>query len=129
MVLSTMVIYSAIITIYAEPQTCWVGIVSTLAAFSPFSGQSLLSIYFFFLFRPFSINDHDDPLFHLDSGVPCDGNIKLLVMSFVDVNTNPLHPAYPSWGLLHSDVMFGSAILNMDMFYFIGWVIIWVVLL
>ena len=45
MVLFTMVIYSAIITIYAEPQMCWVGIVSTLAAFTPFSGQTPLSIF------------------------------------------------------------------------------------
>ena len=44
MIFIIMVIYSAIITIYAETQMHWVGIVSALAAFTLFSGQSLLSI-------------------------------------------------------------------------------------
>ena len=45
MIFIIMVIYSAIITIYAEPQLCWVGVVSALAAFTPFGGQTLLSIF------------------------------------------------------------------------------------
>jgi len=36
---------STIVTIYAEPQLSWVGIVSTLAAFTPFGGQTLSSIF------------------------------------------------------------------------------------
>ena len=43
MIFIIMVIYSAIITIYAETQMHWVGIVSALAAFTLFSGQSLLT--------------------------------------------------------------------------------------
>ena len=39
-----MVIDSAIITIYVEPQLCWVGVASTLAALTPFGGETLLSI-------------------------------------------------------------------------------------
>ena len=40
-----MVMDSAIITIYAESQLSWVGVVNTLAAFTPFGGQTLLSIF------------------------------------------------------------------------------------